>query len=63
MSQPTTPAYRPGINMALKTPPHAYEATVRFYRDIIGLEQLPDGFIGFWIMDPAGTVCLVAKES
>ena len=116
------PDYRPGINMALKTPPHAFEATVRFYRDVHGFEQLadklpnvcfqfrekrlwidnvptqsrselrleviaddpaaaaahlaaagivrcdaieplPQGFEGFWIMDPAGTVCIVAKQS
>jgi len=29
-----------GRNIAIKVPPHQYEATVRFYRDTVGLEQL-----------------------
>ena len=38
-----------GRNIAMKVPPHQYEATVRFYRDVIGLKPL-EGFgpaIGF----------------
>jgi catechol 2,3-dioxygenase-like lactoylglutathione lyase family enzyme len=35
-----------GKNIAMKVPPHQHEATVRFYRDVLGLEQI-DG--------PAGT--------
>jgi catechol 2,3-dioxygenase-like lactoylglutathione lyase family enzyme len=31
-----------GRNIAMKVPPHQYEATVRFYRDVIGLEPLDD---------------------
>lgn len=27
-----------GINIAMKIPSHQYEATVRFYRDVIGLK-------------------------
>jgi catechol 2,3-dioxygenase-like lactoylglutathione lyase family enzyme len=29
-----------GRNIAMKIPPHLYEATVRFYRDVVGLRQL-----------------------
>ena len=38
-----------GRKIAMKVPPHQYEATVRFYRDVIGLKPL-EGFgpaIGF----------------
>jgi len=38
-----------GRNIAMKVPPHQYEATVKFYRDVIGLKQL-EGFgtaVGF----------------
>ena len=37
-------AHRPklvaGRNIAMKIPSHEYEATVRFYRDIVGLRQI-----------------------
>jgi catechol 2,3-dioxygenase-like lactoylglutathione lyase family enzyme len=29
-----------GRNIAMKVPPHLYEATVHFYRDVVGLRQL-----------------------
>lgn len=29
-----------GRNIAMKVPPHAYEATVRFYRDVLGLVEI-----------------------
>ncbi|MDF1607835.1 VOC family protein [Hoeflea sp. YIM 152468] len=29
-----------GKNIAMKVPPHQYDATVRFYRDILGLEPV-----------------------
>ncbi|TKT82574.1 glyoxalase/bleomycin resistance/dioxygenase family protein [Aquamicrobium sp. LC103] len=32
--------YEGGRNIAMKVPPHQYEATVAFYRDTLGLEQL-----------------------
>ena len=35
------PHYRPGKNIAIKVPPHEYDQTIAFYRDIIGLEELP----------------------
>jgi hypothetical protein len=38
-----------GRNIAMKVPPHQYEATVAFYRDLAGLKQL-EGFgtaVGF----------------
>ena len=38
----TTPTYRAGRNIAIKVPPHQYEATLRFYRDVLGLEALED---------------------
>ena len=28
---------RGGINIAMKVPPHQYEATIAFYRDVVGL--------------------------
>ncbi|OBY74879.1 VOC family protein [Acinetobacter gyllenbergii] len=47
-----------GVDIALKLPPHQFEATVAFYRDVIGLKQitekLPDigfelGAVKLWI--------------
>jgi catechol 2,3-dioxygenase-like lactoylglutathione lyase family enzyme len=29
-----------GRNIAMKVPPHQYEATVSFYRDVLGLKEL-----------------------
>lgn len=37
-----TPNFTAGRNIALKVPPHAYEATVGFYRDVVGLERLEE---------------------
>ncbi len=34
------PKFKPGNNIAIKVPPHQYEQTVSFYRDILGLEQI-----------------------
>lgn len=34
------PHYSPGRNIAMKVPPHQYEATLRFYRDVIGLQPI-----------------------
>jgi hypothetical protein len=31
-----------GIDIALKIPPHQYDATVSFYRDVVGLKPLMD---------------------
>ncbi|MFZ0242986.1 MAG: hypothetical protein WAL90_15185 [Desulfobacterales bacterium] len=28
-----------GRNIAMKVPPHQFEETVRFYRDVLGLEE------------------------
>ena len=38
-----------GINIAMKVPPHQYEATVAFYRDVVGLEPIEDKspYVGF----------------
>ena len=33
------PQYKAGDNIALKVPPHEYEKTLAFYRDIIGLKE------------------------
>lgn len=30
-----------GRNLAMKVPPHQYDATVQFYRDVLGLAELP----------------------
>lgn len=32
-----TTRYAGGRNIAMKVPPHQYDATVRFYRDVLGL--------------------------
>lgn len=34
------PEFTAGRNIAMKVPPHQYEATVRFYRDTLGLREL-----------------------
>ena len=34
------PNFKPGNNIAIKVPPHQYEQTVSFYRDILGLDQI-----------------------
>ena len=34
------PRFAPGANIAIKVPVGQFEATVAFYRDILGLEQL-----------------------
>lgn len=31
-----------GINIAMKVPPHQYEATVAFYREVVGLKPVED---------------------
>lgn len=36
------PRFTGGPNIAVKVPPHLHEATVRFYRDVVGLEPLHD---------------------
>ncbi len=52
-----------GRNIALKVPPHQYDATVRFYGDVLGLERIerfaPDVVFAFganqlWIDRTAG---------
>ena len=37
------PKFKPGKNIAVKVPPHRYEQTVSFYRDILGFEQISRG--------------------
>lgn len=39
MPPTTRPAFHGGPNIALKVPPHQFEATVAFYRDVLGLEH------------------------
>lgn len=34
------PKFTPGKNIAIKVPPHQYEQTVSFYRDVLGLERI-----------------------
>lgn len=36
----TCSTYAGGRNIAMKVPPHQYEVTVRFYRDVLGLKPL-----------------------
>jgi hypothetical protein len=40
MSNATNVQFSGGRNIAMKVPPHQWEATVQFYRDVIGLKQL-----------------------
>lgn len=37
-----TPEFSPGKNIAIKTPAHEYDSVVSFYRDVLGLKQLPN---------------------
>ena len=37
-----TEKFRGGRNIALKVPPHQWEATVRFYRDTLGLAEITE---------------------
>lgn len=34
------PSFAGGRNIAMKTPPHLWEATVQFYRDVLGLRMI-----------------------
>ncbi len=34
------PTFTPGANIAVKVPPHEYDSTVAFYRDILGLNPV-----------------------
>ncbi|MCU0570502.1 MAG: hypothetical protein MUF49_28505 [Oculatellaceae cyanobacterium Prado106] len=36
----TTLKFTAGRNIAMKVPPHLYEATVCFYRDVLGFEEI-----------------------
>lgn len=37
---PERPAFRGGRNIAMKVPPHQWEATVAFHGEVLGLERL-----------------------
>lgn len=32
--------FEAGRNIAMKVPPHVYDATVRFYREVLGLPEI-----------------------
>ena len=36
----TQDRFSAGRNIAMKVPPHRYEATIRFYRDALGLKEI-----------------------
>lgn len=40
MPEAASVAFAGGPNLAMKVPPHQWEATVGFYRDVLGLEEL-----------------------
>ena len=40
MSDHAGATFRAGRNLAMKVPPHQFEATVAFYRDVLGLPHL-----------------------
>lgn len=46
------PEFKPGKNIAIKTPEHEYAAVVEFYRDVLGFEQLAGSD-----SDPMESVC------
>ncbi len=35
-----TPKFTAGPNIAMKVPPHAYDDTVRFYRNVLGFREI-----------------------
>jgi catechol 2,3-dioxygenase-like lactoylglutathione lyase family enzyme len=35
-----SPRFKAGRNIAMKVPPHLYEATLAFYRDVLGLKPI-----------------------
>lgn len=37
---PPSPSIEGGRNIAVKVPPHAWDATVAFYRDVLGLKPI-----------------------
>lgn len=49
MKDEATPSFAGGRNIAMKVPPHQWEATVTFYRDVLGLKLLENHLsnIGF----------------
>jgi len=67
-----TVRFQGGKNIAMKVPPHQFEATVRFYRDVLSFEQIagPAGYsVGFrfgsnnlWIDTVAGLSQAVARD-
>ncbi|SCB59397.1 hypothetical protein GA0061105_10783 [Rhizobium aethiopicum] len=36
-----------GVDVAMKVPPHQYDATVSFYRDVVQLKEIEGGDISF----------------
>lgn len=36
----TKPKFAAGRNIAMKVPPHLYESTIQFYRDVLGLKEI-----------------------
>lgn len=41
------PKFEGGRNIALKVPPHQYDATVRFYGEVLGLKRVDRPEVGF----------------
>lgn len=44
MNDRDRPSFAGGRNIAMKVPPHQWEATVAFYRDTLGLPELDNPF-------------------
>ena len=59
-------SYRGGRNIAVKVPPHRWEATVAFYERTLGLavrrRESASVAFGFWIVNPADVVHLVTRR-
>jgi catechol 2,3-dioxygenase-like lactoylglutathione lyase family enzyme len=42
------PVFEAGKNIAIKVPPHQYEETISFYREILGLKQVDVSIAGLY---------------
>ena len=42
MSEENKPNFEAGMNIAMKLPPHVFDQTVKFYKDVLGLPVLEE---------------------
>lgn len=55
------PQFNPGKNIAIKVPAHQHEATVAFYRDVLGFAELEVGCMGSVAFDFGGKTLWVDR--